>query len=122
MRVPPHTPSLKRDVTLSDVRGGTRVSCNIPVRLTNVNGSRWLSEIGVVILANPSGCAVRFSCPVQHGITVLLEGLPSVGMVTARVVNCIALDKKLCILGLALDKPGNVWGIQSPPKDWDSFE
>jgi hypothetical protein len=26
--------------------------------------------------------------------------------------------EKLWLLGLALDEPGNVWGIQSPPPDW----
>ena len=26
--------------------------------------------------------------------------------------------EKLWLLGLALDEPGNVWGIQSPPEDW----
>jgi hypothetical protein len=26
--------------------------------------------------------------------------------------------EKLWLLGLALDESGNVWGIQSPPKDW----
>jgi hypothetical protein len=35
-------------------------------------------------------------------------------------VNCISLGQyeKLWLLGLALDEPGNVWGIQSPPEDW----
>ncbi len=104
--------------TFPDLRGGTRVPCNIPVQITNVNGIHWFSEQGVVILANPLGCAVRFRCPVQDGTTVLLEGLPSVGMATARVVNCISLDNNLWVLGLALDKPGNVWGTPSPPEDW----
>jgi hypothetical protein len=26
--------------------------------------------------------------------------------------------EKLWLLALALDEPGNVWGIQSPPEDW----
>jgi len=26
--------------------------------------------------------------------------------------------EKLWLLGLALDEPGDVWGIQSPPADW----
>ena len=49
-----------------------------------------------------------------------LEGLPAGASVTARVVNCISMGEyeKLWLLGLALDEPGNVWGIQSPPEDW----
>jgi hypothetical protein len=36
------------------------------------------------------------------------------------VVNCISIGQyeKLWLLALALDEPGNVWGIQSPPEDW----
>jgi len=49
-----------------------------------------------------------------------LAGLSTEGVITARVVNCISLGpyEKVRILGLALDRPGNVWGIKSPPQDW----
>jgi len=49
-----------------------------------------------------------------------LEGLPEKRSVTAQVVNCISLGEyeKFWFLGLALDEPGNVWGIATPPEDW----
>ena len=53
----------------------------------------------------------------EIGAVVRLEGLPTRTAVTARVVNCIPIEK-FWLLGLALDEPGNVWGIQSPPEDW----
>ncbi len=73
----------------------------------------------MVILVNPQGCAARFNRPVEVGATVRLEGLPR-GGANARVVNCISVEKggKLWLLGLALDEPGNVWGIETPPLDW----
>ena len=46
-----------------------------------------------------------------------MEGLPTKTKVSARVVNCIAIEK-FWLLGLALDEPANVWGIQAPPEDW----
>jgi hypothetical protein len=46
-----------------------------------------------------------------------LEGLPTKTKVSARVVNCIAIEK-FWLLGLALDEPANVWGIQAPLEDW----
>lgn len=51
---------------------------------------------------------------------VHLKSLPTNTEVTARVVNCISLGQfeKLWILGLALDEPGNVWGIEPVPDDW----
>jgi CheY-like chemotaxis protein len=73
----------------------------------------------VLILVNPQGCAARFDRPLPIGATVRLDGLP-VEKVTARVVNCIPVTGagRLWLIGLALDKPGNVWGITSPPEDW----
>jgi hypothetical protein len=102
------------------VRRGTRIPCEIPITLTGVDPAQPFSDACLIILANPQGCAARFPRPVKVGATVRLEGLPTSANVTARVVNCISMGEyeKLWLLGLALDQPGNVWGIQSPPKDW----
>lgn len=53
-----------------------------------------------------------------------LEGLPRGGTVAARVVNSISLGQyeKLWLIGLALEEPGNVWGIQSPPGRLEGVE
>jgi hypothetical protein len=53
-------------------------------------------------------------------MAVHLEGLPNAANVTARIVNCFSLGEheKLGLLGLALDEPGNVWGIETVPVDW----
>ena len=102
----------------SNERRGTRIPCNIPVTLTNLNAMDSFSEAGMVILVNPQGCAARFSRPVEVGNGVLLEGLPATKMVAARVVNCIRVEEKLWVLGLALHIPGNVWGMKNPPADW----
>jgi len=71
-------------------------------------------------LVNPQGCAARFGHPLEIGAAVQLEGLPLGRTVTAHVVNCISPGEyeKFWILGLALDEPGNVWGIEIPPEDW----
>jgi hypothetical protein len=39
------------------------------------------------------------------------------------VVNCVwpGDSTTFCILGLALDEPGNVWGIETPPEDWHTY-
>ena len=69
---------------------------------------------------NPQGCAARFGRQLEVGSVVRLDGLPAQYSVTARVVNCIrpGIYEKFWILGLLLDAPGNVWGIESPPADW----
>ena len=102
----------------SRTRHGTRVPCEIPVRLTSLDPARPFSEVSLVILVNPQGCVARFDRPVEIGATVRLEGLPTNTSATAQVVNCIALgSEKLWLLGLALQEPGNVWSIQSPPEE-----
>lgn len=67
----------------------------------------------------PSGSTVRSGQPLPVGTPVRLERLPAGESVSARVVNCISMGQyeKLWLLGLALNEPGNVWGVQSPPED-----
>ena len=102
------------------VRRGTRIPCEIPITLVSLDQAQSLAATCLVILVNPQGCAGRFGQPLAVGTTVRLEELPAGRNVTARVVNCISMGQyeKLWLLGLALDEPGNVWGIQSPPDDW----
>ena len=104
----------------SQVRRGTRIPCEIPITLTSLDPIHPFSEPCLAILVNPQGCAVRFRRPLEIGAGVRLEGLPARTNVTARVVNSISLGEyeKVSLLGLALDEPGNVWGIKTPPEDW----
>jgi len=101
-------------------RRGTRIPCEIPIRLARLDTDCPSSDPSLVILVNPQGCAARFSRPLGIGTAVRLEGLPSKNNVTARVVNCISLGQheKSWLLGLVLTEPGNVWGIEAPPEDW----
>jgi len=98
-------------------RRGTRISFEIPITLSSLDPAHPFSEPSQTVLVNPQGCAARFGRPLEIGAAVQLEGLPTRTTVIARVVNCIAIEK-FWLLGLALDEPGNVWGIQSPPEDW----
>ena len=68
----------------------------------------------------PTGCAARFGRPLEIGTAVQLQGLPGGMSVTAHVVNCIKIEEyaRFWLLGLALDKAGNVWGVETPPEDW----
>ena len=101
------------------IRRGTRIPCELPITLT-LDSSPPFSGECLVILVNPQGCTARFGHPLEIGTMVRLEGLPVSMNVAAKVVNCISMGKyeKLWLLGLALDEPANVWGIQSPPEDW----
>jgi len=101
-------------------RGGTRIPCEIPVTLTSLDPGHPFAEPCQVILVNLGGCALRSPRPVPRETDVYLKGLPTGSEVAARVVNCISLGEfeHLWLLGLALNEPGNVWGIESAPEDW----
>jgi hypothetical protein len=104
----------------SQVRRGTRISYEIPITLTSLDPADPFSERCLTLLVNPQGCAARFSRPLETGAAVRLDGLPAWTSVTAWVVNCIPIGdyEKFWLLGLALEEPGNVWGIQAPPEGW----
>jgi CheY-like chemotaxis protein len=101
-------------------RQGTRIKCEIPLTLISLDPDHPFSGPCLAILANPNGCAVRCNHSLDVGTAVRLEGMPTEGVITARVVNCISLGpyEKVRVLGLVLDRPGNVWGIKNPPQDW----
>ena len=75
-----------------------------------------------MILVNLRGCAARFTRAVAIGTAVELQGLPTNSRVTGRTVNCISLGEheNIWLLGVELDEPGNVWGIEAVPADWFS--
>lgn len=105
---------------MPNLRRGTRINRKIPIILISLDPANPFSEEGVTLLVNPQGCAARFGRPLEIGAAIRLEGLPVGRSVEARVVNCIKPGKyeKFWVLGLTLDEPGNVWGVESPPADW----
>jgi hypothetical protein len=73
------------------------------------------------VLVNQQGCALTINRALDVGAAVILVGLPVASKVTGRVVNSISLGKRekpFWLLGVAIDEPGNVWGIPNPPEDW----
>jgi hypothetical protein len=98
----------------------TRVRVEVPVRLATLAPAPLFAEESHTLVVNPQGCGVKLSRALKPGTRVLLDGLPGDAQVTAQVANCLPLgsDGKWFLLGLALDTPGNIWGITEPPADW----
>jgi hypothetical protein len=98
----------------------TRMRVEIPVRVATLAPAPVFAEQSHTLVVNPQGCGVKLSRALDPGTRVLLDGLPGGVHVNARVANCLPLgtDGKFFLLGLALESPGNVWGIQKPPADW----
>ena len=100
-------------------RFGTRIPCQIPAIVMSLDPLHPFSEACHIILVNLGGCTARFPGSVEIGTSVRLKCLTTTN-VTGCVVNCISLGKheKLWLLGIALDVPGNVWSVETVPKDW----
>src|ERR1700730_8462717 len=103
-------------------RCSTPISAQIPLRVSSVDAEAPFSESGHTLVINTQGCGVWISRPLEPGQAVCLDELPSRKRVAAGVANCVPLGvgSQGWVVGLALDEPGNIWGIHPAPADWDS--
>ena len=98
----------------------TRIRTQIPLRVTSMEAQAPFSEAAHTLVVNTMGCGVRLSRPLEPGQEVCLDELPTGKIATARVANCVPLGagSAYWVVGLALDAPGNIWGIHPAPSDW----
>jgi hypothetical protein len=103
-------------------RRSTRIRAQIPLRVTSLDPAIPFSEAGHTLVLNTQGCGVRLSLKLEPGQAVSLDELPGGKSVPARIANCVPLGTggNWWMVGIALDEPGNVWGIHPTPADWDS--
>lgn len=108
--------------TTDSGRRSTRIRAQIPLRVTSLDATNPFSEAGYTLVVNTQGCGVRLSRPLKPGTEIFLDELPTGTRATARVANCVPLgtESKYWVVGIALDSPGNIWGVHPAPEDWQS--
>ena len=110
-----------KEETIDSGRRSTRVRAQIPLRVTSLETASPFSETGHTLVVNTQGCGVRLSRPLKPGTEIFLDELPTGKRATARVANCVPIGgSKYWVVGIALDAPGNIWGIHPAPEDWGS--
>ena len=111
-----------KEQTIDSGRRSTRIRAQIPLRVTSLDATNPFSEAGHTLVVNPQGCGVRLTRPLKPGTEIFLDELPTGTRATARVANCVPLGtgSKCWVVGIALDAPGNIWGIRPTPEDWGS--
>jgi hypothetical protein len=103
-------------------RRSTRIRLQIPLRVTSLDPAIQFSESGHTLVVNTQGCGVRLSRALEPGLAISLDELPGGQAIPARIANCVPLGSggQWWMVGIALDEPGNVWGVQPTPTDWGS--
>jgi hypothetical protein len=122
MTTAPVTPSRPRD---SELRRSTRVDHSVPLIVfgTNRHGQPF-REATSVLSMNLHGC--RYSShheyPPEGWVTLQVTGTEgaSFPQVRARVCSIYTSSspRERCQVGVELETPANIWGIASPPEDW----
>jgi hypothetical protein len=101
------------------IRKSTRLHLEIPLFVKSL-GPDIFSEDCTTVVVNAHGCGLTASRPLEPGTHVSLEIIATKQSTTARVADVVPLDadQKSWLLGMALDQPGNFWGVQYAPADW----
>jgi hypothetical protein len=111
-----------------DARRSTRVFQAVPLSISGMNelGNPFL-EMTSAVAFNCHGCLYRSRYHNRPGSWVTLHmpnsttGKAQPVRAQIRFVRLPASPKELYQVGVELENPANVWGIQSPPEDWMSF-
>jgi hypothetical protein len=111
-----------------DARRTTRVFQAVPLSVSGMNelGNPFL-EMTSAVAFNCHGCLYRSRYHNRPGSWVTLHMASSTTAkaqpvrAQIRFVRLPASPKELYQVGVELENPANVWGIQSPPEDWVSF-
>src|SRR5689334_16747323 len=104
------------------MRRSTRVRVDIPVRLRSLDSNMPFDVASRALVVNAQGCGLQTGMPVPADtrLEVSVEGHVEAG----HVLNSTLVDaeKKIWVVGIELDRAGNLWGIPSPPADWANLQ
>jgi hypothetical protein len=110
------------------MRRSTRVDCSIPMTISGVDASRGpYTETVSTITVNAHGCKYESAHQVLKDSVVILQLQEDRGnrarAARGRVkyVKRPASSDRLFETAIELERPGNVWGLDQPPKDWAPF-
>ena len=101
------------------IRKSTRLHLQIPLSVKSL-GPETFSDQCTTMVVSAHGCGLTASRPLESGTHVSLEIIATKQTTTARVAAVVPLDddQRSWLLGLVLDQPGNFWGVQYAPADW----
>lgn len=110
------------------LRRSTRVECSIPMTVMGVDAWRGpYTETVSTVNVSAHGCKYESAHQVLNDSLVILEFKNGQEKAPQSVRGRVKYVKRPSLSGqpfetaIELESPGNVWGIDSPPKDWAPF-
>jgi hypothetical protein len=105
------------------IRRSSRIPAKVPVRVTSMQPDAEFSEICETLVVSAHGCALRLPVKLDTGSAVRLHRRGG-RQVTAYVVFCQPMgpNGQSFRLGAQLERPENIWGLESYPDDWKVVE
>ncbi len=124
---------MSQSSTASDLvrppRRSTRIDHAVPLTVTGVDSSRgpYREQVSTVSIS-AHGCKYESRNQVLKNSLVILElngHKPNSSPVSAhghvKWVKLLPDTSGLAQIGIELDDPGNIWGVDAPPQDWLPF-
>ena len=107
-------------LTPKTTRHSTRLRAEIPLTMTSLDRRHAFVAECVALIVSPYGAGLQAPQALPLETPVMLSGLPGGASASGRVASCVPLggDGKHYLIGISLYNPGNVWGIENPPADW----
>jgi hypothetical protein len=120
------TESLSSSVAAADKRRSTRVEYAVQILVRGTDAlNQPFHESATTVGVNCYGCQYQSKIYVQKNSVVMLEIPHRDSRLPPRVIRGRVVwvqrprtYRHLFLIGIEFVVPGNVWGIQSPPKDW----
>jgi hypothetical protein len=108
-----------------DLRRSSRIELPVPLLIlgTDPRGETFQEKTSAVAV-NLHGCRYPSRHDYVHDGWITLQVIATDGasspVVRARVRSILSAQtsREFCQVGVELDTPGNVWGIPTPPEDW----
>jgi len=98
-------------------RRSTRVRLKVRIEVLGV--SEPLTCEGETLVVNLHGALILTAVALRVGMKIGIHVLLTDKRAIADVVYVDPEQPRHC--GINLEKPGNIWGMSLPPKDWDEL-
>lgn len=102
------------DERVAESRRSTRVPLKVVISAHGLN--ERLTCDGETIVVNRHGALISCTVPLAIGLKIEIHVIITDKRANAEVVYVDAERQFVC--GIALEKPGNIWGLSFPPDDW----